>query len=99
MYVCELGGGGHGSKRVVHMLATGLIGSQKAEGGRVTCGNERSEGCIIRGAEDFGLGRVASEGERVPAAAEEVLKVRFPFRTLQAASQFVEVVQLQEEGA
>eukprot|EP00965_Chrysotila_dentata_P119310 3944249-Pleurochrysis_carterae.AAC.1 len=92
MYGCELGGGGHGSKRVIHMLTTGLIGSQKAEGGRLTCGDERSEGCIIRGAEEFGLGRVTSEGERVPVAAEEVLKVRFPLRTLQAASQFVKVV-------
>eukprot|EP00965_Chrysotila_dentata_P029380 976034-Pleurochrysis_carterae.AAC.1 len=80
MHRCQLGGGGHGSKRVLHVLATGFIGTQK-EGERVTCGNEWPEGYII----------LASEGERVPVAGQEVFEVRFPFRTLQAASQLVEV--------
>eukprot|EP00965_Chrysotila_dentata_P067993 2249194-Pleurochrysis_carterae.AAC.3 len=52
-------------------------------------------------AASFGALRSLSlaEGERVSVAAEEVLKVRFPLSALQAASQLVEVVQLQEEGA
>eukprot|EP00965_Chrysotila_dentata_P048902 1622821-Pleurochrysis_carterae.AAC.2 len=65
---------GHAGECVIHMLLTGLIGSQKAEGGRVTCGDERSERCIIWGAEEFDLGRVANEEERVSVAAEEVLE-------------------------
>eukprot|EP00965_Chrysotila_dentata_P099960 3302624-Pleurochrysis_carterae.AAC.5 len=99
MHGCELSGRNHGSKCVIHMLRTGLIGSQKAEGGQITCGDERSERCVIRGAEEFGLGRVASEGDCVRVAPEEVLEVRFPFRTLQAAPQLVELAQLQKAGA
>eukprot|EP00965_Chrysotila_dentata_P062603 2074629-Pleurochrysis_carterae.AAC.1 len=89
MHRCQLGGGGHSSKRVIHVLATGFIGTQKAEGGRITCGNEWPEGRIIWGAEEFGFSRVASEGERLPVAGQEVLEVRFSFRTLEAASQLV----------
>eukprot|EP00965_Chrysotila_dentata_P219664 6191275-Pleurochrysis_carterae.AAC.2 len=96
MHGCELGGRGHGGDCVIHMLTTGLIGSLKAEGGQITCGDEQSERCIIRDAEEFGLGRRRA---CLCIAAEKVLEVRFTLSALQATSQLVEVVQLQQEGA
>eukprot|EP00965_Chrysotila_dentata_P033414 1112114-Pleurochrysis_carterae.AAC.1 len=59
---------------IIHVLATGFIRAQEAEGGRVTR------------AEQLGFCRIASEVERAPVAGEEVLEMRFTLGALQAAT-------------
>eukprot|EP00965_Chrysotila_dentata_P242515 6204913-Pleurochrysis_carterae.AAC.2 len=90
MFGRKLGRRGHGGERIIHALtirSTGLIRAQKAKGGLVT------------EAEQLGFGRIASEVERVPVTSEEVLEMRFTLGALQAATEFVKVVELEEEGA
>eukprot|EP00965_Chrysotila_dentata_P026779 888667-Pleurochrysis_carterae.AAC.1 len=68
MHWRKLGRRGHGGEGVIHVLTTCLIGAQETEGRRITHGNVRAKGGVIRGAEQLSLRGVSREVERIPIA-------------------------------